>query len=67
MKATIRWPSGLVQQLNDLPINHRIWVEEGVDRSRLDPFLTIAPNHPAPNHAASNRAATVRERPKPGY
>ncbi len=62
VKATIRWPSGLVQQLNDLPINHRIWVEEGVDRSRLDPFLTIAPNHPAPNHAASNRAATVRER-----
>ena len=29
VNASIRWPSGLVQQLHDLPINHRVWVEEG--------------------------------------
>jgi tetratricopeptide (TPR) repeat protein len=29
VQATIRWPSGLSQQLAALPINHRIEVEEG--------------------------------------
>ena len=38
LKATIQWPSGLVQNLHDLPINHRIWVEEGVPPSRIEPF-----------------------------
>ena len=27
-----------MQQLHDLPINHRIWVEEGVEPSRYEPF-----------------------------
>lgn len=36
--ASIRWPSGLVQPLPDLPINHRIWVEEGSAPSRIEPF-----------------------------
>jgi len=26
VRASIRWPSGLVQDLHDLPPNHRIWV-----------------------------------------
>jgi tetratricopeptide (TPR) repeat protein len=56
VKATIRWPSGLVQQLNDLPINHRIWVEEGAAPSRLEPF------HTTPSVTERNRAATGRER-----
>jgi Flp pilus assembly protein TadD len=30
VSASIHWPSGLVQALHDLPINHRVWVEEGV-------------------------------------
>jgi len=38
VNASIRWPSGLVQQLHDLPINHRVWVEEGVEPSRVEPF-----------------------------
>ena len=38
LAASIRWPSGLVQQLRDLPANHRIWIEEGVDPSRIEPF-----------------------------
>jgi tetratricopeptide (TPR) repeat protein len=36
--ASIRWPSGLVQELHDLPIDHRIWVEEGAEPSRMEPF-----------------------------
>src|SRR6202140_3945808 len=30
VRATIRWPSGLQQNLVDLPLNHRVWVEEGL-------------------------------------
>ena len=29
IRATIRWPSGLTQELKELPANHRIDVEEG--------------------------------------
>jgi len=36
--ATIRWPSGAIRQLRDLPVNHRIWVEEGADTLRSEPF-----------------------------
>jgi tetratricopeptide (TPR) repeat protein len=38
VRASIRWPSGLVQELQDLPINHRIWIEEGSEPSRMDAF-----------------------------
>jgi len=38
--ATIRWPSGLVQDLRDLPINHRVWVEEGSSPNGIEPFKT---------------------------
>ena len=38
VRATIRWPSGLAQELHDLPPNHRIWVEEGAEPSRMEPF-----------------------------
>ena len=38
IQATIDWPSGLSQKLQDLPINHRIWVEEGLPPSRVEPF-----------------------------
>ena len=44
VNASIRWPSGLVQQLHDLPINHRVWVEEGVAPSRIEPFKTSQPS-----------------------
>jgi tetratricopeptide (TPR) repeat protein len=43
VRASVRWPSGLVQELHDLPINHRIWVKEGATRSRWEPFKTPAP------------------------
>jgi tetratricopeptide (TPR) repeat protein/peroxiredoxin len=38
VRASIRWPSGLVQELHDLPMNHRIWIEEGSEPSRLEAF-----------------------------
>jgi len=46
VRATVRWPSGLVQNLHDLPANHRIWVEEGSESSRIEPFKTPAPMRP---------------------
>ena len=45
LAASIRWPSGLLQQLRDLPVNHRIWIEEGGDPVRVEPFR--APVDPA--------------------
>jgi tetratricopeptide (TPR) repeat protein/peroxiredoxin len=38
VEVSIRWPSGLVQELRDLPINYRIWVEEGASPSRVESF-----------------------------
>ena len=38
IKASIRWPSGHIQELRDLPLNHRIWVEEGKPPLRFEAF-----------------------------
>ena len=38
VSASIRWPSGLTQNFPALPINHRIWVEEGSEKFRAEPF-----------------------------
>ena len=38
VRAAIRWPSGLLQNLAPLPLNHRVWVEEGIPPSRIEPF-----------------------------
>ena len=38
VRAAIHWPSGLVQQIADLPMNHRIWLQEGKQPSRMEPF-----------------------------
>lgn len=38
VKASIRWPSGLVQELDKLPLNHTIWVEEGSTPVKTQPF-----------------------------
>ena len=42
VQASIRWPSGVIQKLRDLPVNHRVWVEEGSEQfgpnpSKLNP------------------------------
>ncbi|HEX3821566.1 MAG TPA: FG-GAP-like repeat-containing protein, partial [Candidatus Sulfotelmatobacter sp.] len=41
IRASIRWPSGLVQELNDLPINHRVWIIEGEKASRTEAFVSV--------------------------
>lgn len=38
VRASVRWPSGLVQELHDLPVCHRIWVEEGIEPFRMEAF-----------------------------
>ncbi|GAC1438797.1 MAG: hypothetical protein NVS1B11_03670 [Terriglobales bacterium] len=38
VRASIRWPSGRVQEFRDLPINHRIWLEEGSEAVRKNSF-----------------------------
>ena len=47
VNASIRWPSGLVQQFRDLPPDHRIWVEESAGENgaavRIEPFKAAAP------------------------
>jgi len=45
--ATIQWPSGAVQSLKNLPLNHRIWVQEGVDPSRIEAFRSSERRFPA--------------------
>jgi tetratricopeptide (TPR) repeat protein len=60
VRASIRWPSGLVQELHDLPNNHRIWVVEGSEPSRTEPFKTQVTNH-APVRAQASE--TVEELP----
>lgn len=40
LRVSIRWPNGLIQHLGQLPLNHRIWVEEGAAPSRIEPFIS---------------------------
>ena len=40
VRASIRWPSGLMQELRDLPVNNRIGVEEGSESYRVEAFST---------------------------
>jgi len=40
VQASIRWPSGLVENLHDLPLNHRVSVEEGSKTFQIEPFRT---------------------------
>ncbi|HET6176142.1 MAG TPA: tetratricopeptide repeat protein [Candidatus Sulfotelmatobacter sp.] len=42
VRASIRWPSGVVQELHDLPLNHRIWVVEGFELLRMEAFKAVA-------------------------
>jgi Tfp pilus assembly protein PilF/peroxiredoxin len=42
VKVTIVWPSGLVQTVADVPLNHRAWIEEGRESVRSEAFRTAA-------------------------
>jgi tetratricopeptide (TPR) repeat protein len=55
VRATIYWPSGLTQDLRDLPLNHRVCVEEGQPPSRLEPFKPFSsPPGAAPGDLTSS-------------
>jgi tetratricopeptide (TPR) repeat protein len=45
IKATIRWPNGLSQQFADLPVNHRIEIEEGSTTFAAKPFAPPMPSY----------------------
>jgi tetratricopeptide (TPR) repeat protein len=47
VRASIRWPSALVQELKELPLNHCIWVEEGSTPARVKPFKEQRPGQVA--------------------
>src|SRR6201996_7085215 len=59
--ATIRWPSGLSQELKELPLNHRIEVEEGSAAFRSTAFaaLPVAYAQPAPSPAVAQLPTRV--------
>jgi tetratricopeptide (TPR) repeat protein/peroxiredoxin len=40
MRATVRWPSGLTQAFENLPVNHRMEIEEGASDFAAQPFAT---------------------------
>jgi len=69
--ASIRWPSGLVQQLHNLPINHRVWVEEGVEPTRIEPFKRSSvrshPSQSAPALAATIETWLLAPVPAPNH
>jgi tetratricopeptide (TPR) repeat protein/peroxiredoxin len=74
VRASIRWPSGLVQELRNLPLNHRIWVEEGSEPTRKEPFRPSTPGPQELNSvsvaASAGKAESVpfprpRQQPEP--
>jgi len=62
--ASIHWPSGLMQEVHDLPLDHRIWIEEGSEPSSIEPFkrtttaTQVAPAHPAEAESLPTQAET---------
>ena len=54
--AQIRWPSGLMQSLDGLPVNHRIEIEEGAANFLAKPFATSPRSWASPGDAASSEA-----------
>jgi tetratricopeptide (TPR) repeat protein/peroxiredoxin len=62
--ASIRWPSGLVQEIRDLPINHRVWIEEGSEPSRIEPFKApTARDQPADAQAVDAKPQLIEPLP----
>jgi len=38
VRTRVRWPSGIIQEFKDVPVNCRVGIEEGVDLFRAEPF-----------------------------
>ncbi len=62
VKVTIVWPSGLVQNIPDLSLNHRAWIEEGREVVRTEPFRTASAGTTVTRNAAvGNRPADMAD------
>ena len=59
-RVKIEWPSGEVQTFRDLPVNHRIVIVEGVDRTETIPFRSPQQGDDRPDDA---REAPVGDPP----
>jgi tetratricopeptide (TPR) repeat protein len=55
--ASIRWPSGVVQELHELPMNHRIHVDEGSDQVHTEAFRE--------RHQPAGHVENEQQRPEP--
>jgi len=55
VSALIRWPSGLVQNLGNLPPNHRIWVTEGSEPTRVEAFKPPHLSPAGPSHQLNDQ------------
>lgn len=51
LKVEVRWPSGLVQTLSDVPLDQRVSLTEGSDTLRAEPFRKRADGSVAPTPA----------------
>ncbi|HUY80934.1 MAG TPA: FG-GAP-like repeat-containing protein [Acidobacteriaceae bacterium] len=51
IRATVRWPNGLVQHFSNLPANHRIELEEGRATFTAKPFVAPPPAYTKPGPA----------------
>lgn len=58
IKASVQWPSGFVQEFNDLPANHLICIEEGAAPSRLEPFH-VTPELDRFSHVSAQKTETL--------
>jgi len=56
VRVTIRWPSGLIQDIRGLPVNHRVWVDEGSQPTRMEAFIPFsgAAKHPHREESANS-------------
>jgi tetratricopeptide (TPR) repeat protein/peroxiredoxin len=62
VRASIRWPSGFVQDLNELPVGHRILVEEGSEKFQIERFRAQGSTHDnSPATQESQRLPTTIE------
>ena len=48
VRASIRWPSGLTQAFEHLPVNHRIEIQEGSDKFLAKPFAASPASYARP-------------------
>ena len=45
VRATVRWPSGLIQTFENLPVNRRIEIQEGANEFQAKPFAASPPSY----------------------